>query len=226
MMTGPSTKNIFNFLKQIAIHNNREWFAANKSAYQEAQQQFDGIVRQLIIGIARFEPEVARLNIKDCTYRIYRDIRFSPDKAPYKRHFGAYINSHGKKSLYAGYYFHIQPGASLLAGGIWRLPTPLMRAIRQAIVDETDEFRKIVESESFKHAFPIIGEEQLKTIPHGFPKDFPYPNYLRAKDFNVITYLDDSFFDQNDWLDQVIDTFKLVKPYNDFLNYTIDEYEQ
>lgn len=225
-MTFLSTKTIFNFLKQIAAHNNRDWFAANKPAYQEAQKQFDEIVQRLIDGIAQFEPEAARLDVKDCTYRIYRDIRFSPDKAPYKRHFGAFINPHGKKSLHGGYYFHLQPDASLLAGGIWRLPTPLMRAVRQAIVDEIDEFREIVENKAFKQTFPTIGEEQLKTVPRGFSKDFPYPSYLRAKDFNVVTYLDDNFFNQNDWLDQTIHIFKLIKPYNDFLNYTVDEYER
>ena len=163
--------------------------------------------------------------LKDCTYRFYRDTRFSEDKSPYKRHFGAYINACGKKSWHSGYYFHLQPGECLLAGGAWCLPSPILKAVRQSIVDEVDEFRSIVEAADFKAAFPVIGESRLKTLPKGFPKDFPYPDYLRPKDYSVCHTVPDDFFRDENWLDRTAGIFELMKPFNDFVNYTIDECE-
>ena len=83
------------FLKDIAIHNNREWFNENRSQYDEARSAFESMVEELIARITVFDPSVQYLKVSDCTYRFYRDIRFSPDKSPYKRHFGAYINAKG-----------------------------------------------------------------------------------------------------------------------------------
>lgn len=216
---------IFSFLKDVAAHNDREWFAANKDRYDEARAGFEEMVQELILRLSVFDSSVAHLSVKDCTYRFYRDTRFSPDKSPYKRHFGAYVNACGKKSWHSGYYFHLQPGACMLAGGSWCLPAPILKAVRQAIVDEIGEFRSIVEADEFRRTFPVIGETRLKTLPKGFPKDFPYPDYLRPKDYSVCHYVADDFFRRDDWLEQTAGVFRLMKPFNDFINYTIDECE-
>ena len=213
------------FLADVAAHNDREWFAAHRGQYEEAKGLFEEVVAMLIHRIALFDPGVAHLSVGDCTYRFYRDTRFSEDKSPYKRHFGAYVNAHGKKSWHSGYYLHIQPGGCLLAGGSWCLPSPLLKAVRQSVVDEIDEFRGIVESADFKAAFPVIGETRLKTLPKGFPKDFPFPEYLRPKDYSVSHAVPDDFFREEDWLERAAGIFMLMKPFNDFVNYTIDECE-
>lgn len=213
------------FLADVAAHNDREWFAAHRGQYEEAKGVFEEMVAMLIHRIALFDPGVAHLSVGDCTYRFYRDTRFSEDKSPYKRHFGAYVNAHGKKSWHSGYYLHIQPGGCLLAGGSWCLPSPLLKAVRQSVVDEIDEFRGIVESADFKAAFPVIGETRLKTLPKGFPKDFPFPEYLRPKDYSVSHAVPDDFFREKDWLERAAGIFMLMKPFNDFVNYTIDECE-
>ena len=101
---------ILDFLKDVAAHNDRGWFAGHKGQYEEACGFFEEMVQALIHRIAAFDGSVAHLTVKDCTYRFYRDTRFSEDKSPYKRHFGAYINACGKKSWHSGYYFHLQPG--------------------------------------------------------------------------------------------------------------------
>ena len=98
-----------------------------------------------------------------------------------------------------------------------------LKAVRQSVVDEIDEFRSIVEADDFKAAFPVIGETRLKTLPKGFPKDFPYPDYIRPKDYSVCHAVDDDFFRGPDWLERTARVFQLMKPYNDFINYTIDE---
>ncbi len=216
---------ILGFLKDVAAHNDREWFAGNKGRYEEARGFFEEMVQVLIHRLAAFDGSVAHLAVKDCTYRFYRDTRFSEDKSPYKLHFGAYVSARGKKSWHGGYYLHLQPGRCLLAGGAWCLPSPILKAVRRSIVDEADEFRSIVEAADFKAAFPVIGEARLKTLPKGFPKDFPYPDYLRPKDYSVCHAVPDDFFRGEDWADRAAGIFALMKPFNDFVNYTIDEYE-
>ena len=112
-----------------------------------------------------------------------------------------------------------------MAGGSYCLPSPLLKAIRQAIYDNIDEFREIVEDSKFKQYFPIIGEDFLKTAPKGFPKDFPYLKYLQCKEYTVMCKVEDSFFLQPDFLDRIDDIFKQMKRFADFLNYTIDDFE-
>lgn len=216
---------VFDFLKDIARHNDRTWFTANRSRYEEARVVFENMVQQVINRIAAFDETIAHVQVKDCTYRFYRDTRFSADKSPYKRHLGAYINAKGKKLFHGGYYFHLEPGRCMIAGGSYCLPSPMLRAVRQSVVDETEEFRRIVEHEGFRKAFPVIGESQVKTLPKGFPKEFPYPEYLRPRDYSVAHYVDDDFFRQEDWLERTADVFLLMKPFLDFVNYTIDDME-
>lgn len=220
-----SIDSIFCFLKDIAQHNNREWFAAHRDEYELARKEFENMVQKVILRTATFDESIKHLEVKDCTYRFYRDTRFSEDKSPYKNHLGAYLNAHGKKSCRSGYYMHIQPGNCFLAGGAICLPANVLKAIRQSVVDETDEFRSIVEEEQFKKTFPMIGESHLKTVPKGFSKEFPFLDYIRPKDYTVSHLVQDDFFRADDWLEQIERVFCLLKPYNDFINYTVDDYE-
>lgn len=216
---------IQSFLTDVAAHNDREWFAANRTRYEEARERFELLVAQAIERIAAFDTTITHVQVKNCTYRFYRDTRFSEDKSPYKRHFGAYINAKGRKALHSGYYLHMEPGSCLLAGGAWCLPSPVLRAVRQSVADEMDEFRSIVESPDFRTCFPVIGESRLKRLPKGFAADFPYPQYVQPKDYSVCHTVEDDFFGSDGWLDEMERVFRLMKPFNDFINYTIDDYE-
>lgn len=219
-------KEILAFLKDLAAHNNREWFAENKFRYEEVKSLFHILVQDLILSISSFDESVKHLQVKDCTYRIYRDIRFSQDKTPYKQHIGAYINAKGKKSLHGGYYLHLEPDNCFLAGGAYCLPPKVLFRIREEIVDEIDSFRAIVESDSFHHYFKQIGETRLKTLPKGFPKEFPFPQYLQPKDYAVSTPVEDSFFFSDCWLQKCTEIFAILKPYLDFINRPIDDMEE
>ena len=190
---------IFDFLRQLSAHNEREWFNEHKPLYQMALQEFDKLLAILIARIGEFDPSIRHLQPKDCTYRIYRDIRFSSDKTPYKTHMGGFISAKGKKSLHCGYYFHIEPEGSLYAGGTYGLTPKQLQEIRWSIFDETDTYRKIIEGRKFNQYFPTIGEDRMKVNPKGFPKDFPYMELLKPKDFTVWHHLD-------------------------FLNYTVDDF--
>lgn len=224
MANESEAKVILGFLRDLASHNSREWFAEHRAAYEEAKSLFEDMTEQLIRRISTFDESVKHLQAGDCTYRIYRDVRFSLDKSPYKRHMGAYVAAHGKKALHGGYYFHLEPGNCLLAGGSYCLPSRLMQQLRQAIAGEIDEYRSIVDAPEFARYFPVIGEEQLKGAPKGFRKDYPYLKYVQPKSFDVCCRVPDDFFTRPGWLDRTEEVFRPMKPYLDFINYTIDEY--
>lgn len=215
---------ILGFLTDVAAHNNRPWFEANRQRYEEVRAQFTCVAETLIRHIGSFDAEVVGLPVESTLYRFHRDTRFSPDKSPYKRHLGTYINSRGKKSPHGGYYLHLQPGACLVACGAYCLESPLLRAVRQSVVERINEFRAIVEEPEFHRLFPVIGEERLKTIPAGFPRDFAYPEYIRPKDYSIAHRLPDDFFQQEGWDERVAELFRRMKPFLDFVNDTIDDY--
>lgn len=216
---------IFRFLKDLAANNNREWFNEHRDEYETARTEFESFLSVVIARISLFDESIRGIQPKDCTYRIYRDTRFSSDKTPYKNHFGGYINAKGKKSNHCGYYVHIQPDSCMLAGGSLCLPPNVLRALRQSIYDNIDEYRSIVEDPSFKRFFPIIGEDWLKTAPKGFPKDFKYIDYLKPREFVCSYNVPDAFFLAPNMLDKTEETFRQFKRFADFINYTIDDFE-
>ncbi len=216
---------ILDFLKLLSANNNREWFQKHKADYLEVQRKFEELLAVVISRIAVFDKSVAHLEPKDCTYRIYRDTRFSADKSPYKNHIGGYINARGKKSNHCGYYIHLEPGNCMLAGGSWCMPSEMLRAVRLSVYDNIDEYRSIVEDPVFRQYFPVVGETFLKTNPKGFPKDFPFPQYIRCKDFTISYRIEDSFYDDPDYLEKIAAAFFQLKRFADFVNYTVDDME-
>lgn len=216
---------ILDFLKLLAANNNREWFQQHKSDYLKIQADFEDLLGAVITRISSFDESIAHVHPSECTYRIYRDTRFSPDKTPYKNHIGGYINARGKKSNHCGYYIHLEPGNCMLAGGSWCMPSAMLRAVRQSVCDNIDEYRSIVEDDAFRKYFPVIGESRLKTLPKGFPKDFPFPQYIQCKDYTVTYHIPDSFFENSDFMDEIVRVFMQLKRFADFTNDTIDELE-
>lgn len=220
-----NTSIIFRFLKELSENNNREWFTEHRDEYEKSRIEFDKLLAAIIARISLFDESIRGVQPKDCTYRIYRDTRFSSDKTPYKNHFGGYINAKGKKSDHCGYYVHIQEGNCMLAGGALCLPPNILKAVRQSIYDNVDEYISIVEDPQFKKYYPIVGENFLKTAPKGFPKDFKYIDYLKCKEYTCAYMVPDSFFLTPDFLDQTENAFRQFKRFSDFLNYTIDDFE-
>ncbi len=217
-------KDIFSFLSEIARNNDREWFNSHRSDYERAAAAFKSIAGDLIDRVAGFEPGVAGLVVKDCLYRFHRDTRFSLDKSPYKRHFGCYINPRGKKSLHGGYYLHIEPGNCLLAVGAYGLPAHVLKAVRWSIVYDLARFHSIVTAPQLVGLGAHLGENHLKTLPVGFPRDFSHPEYLRPREYDMWIGVEDAFFFQPDWMDRAEEIFRLMKPYLDFINETVDDY--
>ena len=220
-----NTSIIFRFLKELSENNNREWFNEHRQTYAEVQAEFQKLLAVIIDRISLFDESIRGIAAGDCTYRIYRDTRFSSDKTPYKTHIGGYINAKGKKSDHCGYYIHLEPGNCLLAGGSLCLPPAVLKAVRQSIYDNIEEYRSIVEDPAFKRFYPVVGENFLKTAPKGFPKDFKYIDYLKCKEFVCSYQVPDEFFTAPDLLDRTEEAFRQFKRFSDFLNYTIDDFE-
>ncbi|MDR1679373.1 MAG: DUF2461 domain-containing protein [Prevotellaceae bacterium] len=218
-----NAQHILHFLAELRDNNNREWFAENKDKYLQAKSDFEQIVTAMIARIADFDKEIAGLQAKDCIFRIYRDTRFH-DKTPYKNHLGAYICAGGgRKSERSGYYFHLELGNSMLSGGLWSPQPAVLKAVRQAVYENIDEFKEIVENPTFSNTFVFGEDEQLKTVPRGFPKDFADADYLKHKHYTVYRHEPDSFFAANDWFEKTIEIFRIMQPLHRFLNYTVDE---
>lgn len=213
-------KSTLEFLNQIKFNNNREWFIKNRPAYLEARENFESFVQKLIDQIIEFEPIMKGLEVKSCVYRFNRDIRFSNDKSLYKTHFGAFIVRGGKKNgdKYGGYYFHIEPGSSIIAGGAYMPPAPWLSAIREKIDEEPDRFIKILNDKEFIRFFGQLTGEKLKKAPKGYPPDHPNLDLLKFKSYLVVNEVTDELVLSEKYFEHTINVMKAMKSLNDFLN--------
>ncbi len=217
-------KETLKFLRDLKRNNNREWFAANRERYEHALQYTRSLTQELIDRIAELDPSAAMLSVGDCTYRIYRDTRFSPDKTPYKTHIGIFINPPGgKKAPSGGYYFHIEPGQCFIAAGNVCHPPKVLAAIRKSIVDNIEEYDEMLCDPEFRGVFPTVGENMLKTAPKGVDKDWPYVEYVRPRDYVASTATVASL---ETWLKDSVMLRRILEQafrYNRFLNYAVEE---
>jgi uncharacterized protein (TIGR02453 family) len=216
----PVKKSTLEFLNNLKENNNRDWFIKNKSLYLDAKNNFESFVQEIIYKLIEFEPIMKGLEVKSCVYRINRDIRFSNDKSPYKTHLGAFIVRGGKQNgdKLAGYYFHIEPGKSIMAGGAYMPPSPWLSAIREKISEEPDKLIKIINTKDFIKYFGKIDGEKLKTAPKGYSSDHPHIDLLRFKSYLVVNEVTDKMVLSEKYFDHVLNVFKAMKPLNDYLN--------
>ena len=215
---------ILSFLRKLKDNNNREWLTANDALYRRIMAERDAVAQRFIDTIATIDPHAARYPVRQATYRLMRDTRFSADKTPYKTHIGIFVCPPlGKKSLLSGYYLHLEPGNCFICGGNYCLPVKHLNAIRTDIRDNIEEYLGIVESPEFKQFFPFVGEERLKTAPKGFDKHWEYIDYVRPKDFGVFNTLPDSFFDSDSFVEDLLPQLHQIKRLNDFVNFALTE---
>ena len=205
------------FLRNLEKNNNRDWFNENKTLYQEAQQDVISFVEKLIEEMADFDEEMGKLEAKKSVFRIYRDTRFSKDKTPYKTNFGAGLGM-GKGNKISGYYLHIEPGKSFLAGGVYKPEPSVLKTIRQEISAFGDEFKAILEQDEFRNYFRGLSvEDKLKKVPQGFEKDDKMAEYLKLKHFIVTHPISDEQLLSENAVKEFTKIFKAMKPLNDFL---------
>lgn len=213
-------KKTLKFLARLKRNNNRDWFNAHKSDYQAARDNFADFVGAVIERSGEFDPSIDWLTADDCLFRIYRDMRFSRDKTPYKSGLGAHLVANGDKvdKGLAGYYLHIEPGATRIACGAYRPPATWLKAIRHEIIARGDSFDAIVDSRDFNAYFGELRGEALKTVPRGFDKQHPQADWLKRKGFLAYHAFTDDQVTADDFVQQVVDGYRLGFRLIEFLN--------
>ena len=214
-------KDVMTFLNGVLMNNNRPWFQENKDLYLKAQERINNMTIELIEGISKFDSSVKNLSVSDCTYRIYRDIRFSPDKRPYKTHMGIYVCPNGKKSGLAGYYLHFEGedaeylGCNGLFTGLWNPDKNALKNIREDICYDGATFEKAIEKAK---NFTLDTSCSLSKTPKDFPKDSPYDYLLRLKQYNLVQTLPEGILYSDNLIEWALEEFKTSLEFNQLLN--------
>lgn len=212
---------ILSFLSELATHNEKAWMDENRETYHEAKAAFEVIVAEIIAGLAQSDPSLRLVEAKSCIFRINRDVRFSKDKAPYKRNFSAFISAEGKKTAGAGYYLHIQPGnESFLASGIYTPAGEYLKKIRQEIDYNAGELKELTLADDFQKYFKDIQGEKLSRAPRGYSEDHPNIEFLKLKSYLVMHQLDDAALKAST-VDALVKIFSASVPFNHYLNVAI-----
>ncbi|MCU0382055.1 MAG: DUF2461 domain-containing protein [Chitinophagaceae bacterium] len=214
------------FLRGLKKNNDKSWFDKNRTAYESAKKDYETFIQGVIDELGKKDAHIAGLRAKDCMFRINRDIRFSKNKSPYKTNFGASVKRGGRKSRYAGYYLHVEPGESFVGGGIW-MPMPAeLAGVRQEIDYNLDEFQKILRSASFKKYYNGLYTDQeisLSRVPKGYETTNPAAEFLKLKSFFSMTPSDDKALVSKDLVKTTVHKLLAIKPLVDFLNQAVGE---
>lgn len=213
------------FLRILTDNNYKEWFHENKPMYDNAKKEFEDFVFSFVHEASQIDKTIGTVEPKNCIFRIFRDIRFTNDKTPYKTNFGAYVaHGGGRKSEYAGFYFHLEPGKSLLAGGVWMPQPDILKGIRNEIFHNIEEFNAIISHKDFiNHFGEISSEDMLKTAPKDFPKDWPQINLLKYKSYTLAKSLSDDQISKSNLMDEISKVFSAMLPFNNFINRVIED---
>jgi uncharacterized protein (TIGR02453 family) len=210
---------ILKFLTDLRKHNDRVWFEKNKPRYLQAKQDFEDLVAAVLKEFTKFDDKMGGLDPKKLPFRIYRDVRFSKDKSPYKINMGAGFSPNGKLVQEPGYYLHLEPGnKSFIAGGIYMPDAGNLAKLRQEIDYNADKLKKILDRGPFKKLFKGFDEfDKLKTMPKGYLKDHPHIELLKLKSFIVSRRFTDKEVSDKKFVKTVASNAKIIKPLIDFI---------
>jgi uncharacterized protein (TIGR02453 family) len=213
------------FLKDLKKNNNKPWFDINRKRYQAAKDDFASFVGHLITATAKQDATIANLEVKQCVFRINKDIRFSKDKSPYKTNMGTSLNKGAKKIAAAGYYLHVEPGQSFVAGGMYMPDATQLAKIRQEIDYNLPAFKKIVTNKKIQTLFNGLSKEEgvLVRPPKGYEADNPAIEYLKHKHFIFTMPLPDSLLTHTTLVTTIANYFKTMQPLIYFLNAAMEE---
>ena len=215
-----NTQMILDYLTQLSANNNREWYHAHKAEYQAANAQFEELIQALMLRIGEFDSSILDHAPKELTFKLVRDTRFSHDKSPYNPAFRAHISSMGKLPIPVGYYLMIKPGGqSFLGGGLFAdMFKDATRMVRDYISEHGGEWEEIITAPSFQERF-TVGGSALKNVPAGYEKEHPQAEYLKYKSWYLEYPIQDEELTDGDlFLAKAADIFRLMKPFNDYLN--------
>lgn len=217
-MLAPQT---LKFLTQLKKNNNKPWFDEHRAQYEAARIDFSNFIQLVIDALQKTDTTITGTMAKDALYRINRDVRFSKNKQPYKTHLAAFIIRGGKKSGFAGYYFHCEPGNSFAGGGLWQPESPALKNVRQEIDYNFDELQSILHTKNFTKIYGDLykGDDiKLATVPKGYEKDNPAIEYLKLKSFIAETKFTDAELTTASLHKKTVTAFETLHPFIDFIN--------
>jgi uncharacterized protein (TIGR02453 family) len=215
------SKDTLQFLEDLKANNNRDWFLDNKKRYEAFKKDLHQLIGDLLDAMKPMDPSLEMLEVKNCTFRINRDIRFSKDKSPYKSHVGIWISSGAKGMNRSGYYIQIEKGASFIAGGLYCPEAEDLKKMRKEIAYFHDDLEAILNEKEFKKEFKDFDRNEkntLKNPPRGYEKDHPAIELLKLKSFESTQRIDISEVTKKDFVATVSKKLIALKPLNDFIN--------
>jgi len=213
------------FLSQLKKNNNKPWFDSHRAQYEAGRIDFSNFIQLVIDALQKTDTTITGLTAKDCQFRINRDVRFSKDKRPYKENFGAFICRGGKKSIYAGYYFHLAPGNSFMGGGLWHPEPANLKKVRQELDYNWEEFASILKNKNFKKTFGDLykGEDlSLKRMPKGYEEDNPAIDYLKLQSLIAEAKIKDEDLTKSTLHKKTVTAFEALQPLLNFINRSLD----
>lgn len=218
--------NILHYLTELELHNDREWYHANKGQYQQANQEFEELIEDLISEISRTDGEISGFSPRELTFKLVRDTRFSHDKSPYNPVFRAHISSKGKLPIPVGYFIMIKPGdRSFLGGGLFAdMFSNATDMVRSYIADHGEEWTRIITDPEFTKFF-TVGGTALKNVPRGYDKEHPQAEYLKYKSWYLEYFMTDQQLREPDFIDHAVRVFTAMQPFNGFLNRALAGFE-
>ncbi|MBO5044945.1 MAG: DUF2461 domain-containing protein [Alistipes sp.] len=214
-------KSILDFLSELSEHNDRTWFEANRDRYKQVKKRMDEVAAEFIEAVAAFDPAVEGVQVKDATYRIYRDTRFTKDKSPYKTWFGVYVCPRGKKSGFSGYYMHVEPDQNhyMLCTGAYCPTAGEIKSVREEIMTEGEAFVESIEAAT---GFEVDWSSAMKRMPQGWSAEDQHSEYYRLRNFLLVKLVDKEYFLQPDAIQQAAKDMQCTRPFNDTLNRAIE----
>lgn len=222
------TKEAIQFLEDLKNNNATEWMHKNKKRYESYKKDYHQLIGEVLREMKPLDPSLDLLEVKNCTFRINKDIRFSKDKSPYKTNMGIWMSTNRNRKNSAGYYVHYEKGNSFIAGGIWCPESEDLKKIRKEIAFFHEDLENVLEDKIFKKEFGAIDIEDgnvLKSAPKGYDSNHDAIEFLKLKSFTVSQKIDDKFFLDKDFSKKIAQKLILIKPLNDFLNRGLDTEE-
>ena len=218
---------ITDYLSQLSANNNREWYHAHKEDYKRANAEFEELLQTLIWEIGKFDDSIIHNTPGELTFKLVRDTRFSHDKSPYNPAFRAHISSKGKLPVPVGYYLMIKPGnQSFLGGGLFAdMFKDATGMIRDHIVKNGKEWERLIHEPEFEKYFTVQGTA-LKKVPAGYEKEHPQAEYLKYKSWYLeYPFKDEELKDEEAFLAKATELFRIMKPFNDYLNRALADFQ-
>jgi len=222
------TKEALQFLEDLVANNNTEWMHANKKRYENYKKDYHNYIASILAEMKLLDKSLEPLAIKNCTFRINRDIRFSKDKSPYKTNMGVWLTQNKFSKNSPGYYIHFEKGKSFIAGGVWCPEPQELKRIRKEIAFFYEDLEAIINNKKFKSEFGSITSDEnntLKKAPKDFDTNHPAIEFLKLKSFTASKKIDDKLFSEPNFSKIIAEKLIVLKPMNNFLNRALETEE-